>query len=215
MLLSVSALGIAIDVAIVALIAIFALIGLRKGFFKSVISMISTLVVLIISILCASPFARLINKMYDFTGLIAGKLCKGIASMGPFYNTPIEADVSGAEIIKRIPESTNGFLKKLMSHVLKPLSAEEIQGETVANIVSGAFASIIMIIICGILLFILIKIILIKIDVDNGDACGRDLYFKIALHGLLSVLVYVVKLSLCRFHPAGRKNREIRHRFCV
>ena len=40
MLLSVSSgVGIAVDVAIIALIVIFALIGLHKGFFKSVLSM--------------------------------------------------------------------------------------------------------------------------------------------------------------------------------
>ena len=161
MLLSVSSIaGIAFDVIIVGLLAIFALIGFKKGFFKSVISMLSTLVVIIISIFCASPLARLINKLYDFTGLIARGLCNGIAGMGAFYSQPIPEGVSGADLVNNIPSSTNGFLKKLMSYVLNPLSAGDIQGATVADIVSGAFASVIMLIICGIILFILIKVIL-------------------------------------------------------
>ena len=211
MLLSVSSgVGIGIDVAIVALIVIFALIGFHKGFFKSVISMISTFVVLIISILCASPVAKLINKIYDFTGLIAGKLCKTIASMGTFYSDPIQEGISGADIVNNIPASTNGFLKKLMSYVLKPLSANDIKGSTVADIVSGAFASIIMIIIAGIVLFILIKIILALATrlFDNitrnrvlgtaNKVCG--LAFG-AVKGVLIVVVFAIVLTLLTVVP--------------
>lgn len=159
--LSVSAsIGTTIDIIIVAVLVVFALIGLREGFFKSVLSMISTVVVVVVSFFGANPVAKLVNKIYDFTGLIAGKLCKSIASMGAFYSETIPSGVSGADLANNIPSSTNGFLKKLMSYVLKPLSSGEVEGSTVAKVVSGAFASIIFTIIIGILLFILIKIVL-------------------------------------------------------
>jgi uncharacterized membrane protein required for colicin V production len=211
MLLSISSnVGIAIDVAIIALVVICALIGFHKGFFKSVISMISTFVVLIISILGASPIAKMINKIYNFTELIAGKLCKTIASMGTFYSEPIPEGVSGSDIINNIPSSTNGFLKKLMSYVLKPLTAKDIQGETVADIVSGAFASIIMLIISGLVLFILIKIILAIATrlFDNitrnrvlGGAnkiCG---FVFGAAKGALIVVVFTIVLTLLTVLP--------------
>lgn len=159
--LSVSAsIGTTIDIIIVAVLVVFALIGLREGFFKSVLSMISTVVVVVVSFFGANPVAKLVNKIYDFTGLIAGKLCKSIASMGAFYSETIPSGVSGADLANNIPSSTNGFLKKIMSYVLKPLSSGEVEGSTVAKVVSGAFASIIFTIIIGILLFILIKIVL-------------------------------------------------------
>lgn len=205
-----SGIGVAIDVTIIALVVLFALIGLHKGFFKSVISMISTLVVIVISFFLAGPFARLINKLYDFTGLIAEKLCSAIASMGAFYSKPIPEGVSGAEIVESIPASTNGFLKKLMSYVLKPLSANDIQGETVANIVSGAFASIIMTIIAGIILFIAIKII-ISLASRLFDNITRNKVFgsvnKIlglvfgAIKGFLIVVVFSVVLTLLTVVP--------------
>ena len=159
-LLSVSStIGLVIDIAIIAVLVVFALVGLRNGFFKSVISMISTVVVIVASIFCASPVAKMINKIYNFTGLIASKLCKSIAGMGAFYSAEIPNGISGKDIASNIPPDTNGFLKKLMQNVLNPLSASDIQGRTVADIVSGAFASIIFTIIVGILLFILIKIV--------------------------------------------------------
>ncbi len=205
-----SGVGIAIDVAIVVLVALFALIGFKKGFFKSVISMISTLVILIVSILCASPLAKLINKIYDFTGLIAGKLTKAIASMGSFYSQEIPAGVSGSDIAGSIPSSTNGFLKKLMSYVLKPLKASEIEGETVAEIVSGAFASIIMVIIAGILLFIALKIVIAIASrlFDNitrnrvFGATNKFLGFAFgAVKGFLIVIVFTIVLTFMTVVP--------------
>ena len=50
MLLSISStMGVILDVLIVAVLVVFGLIGLKKGFFKSVISIFSTIVILLIS----------------------------------------------------------------------------------------------------------------------------------------------------------------------
>ena len=212
MLLSVSSVaGIVIDVAIVALIAIFAIIGLRKGFFKSVLSLFSTVVVLLISIFGAGLLAKLINKIYDFTGLIAGKLCKSIAGMNPsFYGEAIPNGVSGADIVNNIPANTNGFLKKLMSYVLKPLSASDIEGATVAEIVSGSFASVIMLIISAIILFILIKIVLALVS-KFFDNITRNRVFGAtnkllgagfgAVKGFIVVIVFTTVLTFMTVVP--------------
>lgn len=215
MLLSISSIvGIAIDVIIVAVLLILGFIGFKKGFFKSVLSLFSTLVVIVISIFCASPLAKLINKIYDFTGLIAGKLSSAIAGMGAFYNYPIPEGMSGADVVSAIPSGTNGFLKKLMSYVLKPLSASDIQGATVADVVSGAFASIIMLIICAIVLFILIKIIL-SFASRLFENITRNRVFgatnKVAgfafgaAKGLLIILVFTVVLTLLTVVPVVNK----------
>ena len=212
MLLSVvSVAGIVFDVLVIGILAIFGLIGFKKGFFKSVISMLSTIVVIIISIFCASPLARLLNKFYDFTGLIGRGMCKGIASMGAFYSQPIPEGVSGADLVNSIPSSTNGFLKKLMSYALNPLSAADVQGATVADIVSGAFASVIMLIICAILLFILIKIILaiatrLFENITRNRVFGATnkllgLTFGV-LKGLVVVFIFSVVLTFLTVIPA-------------
>ena len=212
MLLSVSStMGVLFDVLIIAILVIFGLIGLRKGFFKSVLSLFSTLVVIILSIAFAGHLAKLINKIYDFTGLIAGKLCSGIASMGAFYSETIPAGVSGKDIVNNIPSSTNGFLKKLMSYVLEPLSAGDIEGATVAEIVSGSFASIIMLIISAIVLFIAIKIV-IAIASRLFDNITRNRVFGATnkllglgfgvVKGFLILIIFVIVLTLLTVIPA-------------
>ncbi len=211
MLLSASSfLGVAIDVVIVAIVAVFGLIGLKKGFFKSVLSMISGVVVIVACIFLAGPTARLINKIYDFNGLLGKRLCKSIAGMGTFYSQAIPAGVSGTDLINAIPASTNGFLKKLMSYVLKPLSASEVEGATVADIVSGAFASIIVTVVAGILLFILIKIIIALAsrlfdNITKNRVFGATnklmgLLFG-AIKGFILVLVITITLTLLTVIP--------------
>lgn len=201
--------GVGIDVTVVAVIVIFALIGLFKGFFKSIMSMISTFVVLIASVFLASPFAKLMNKIYDFTGWIAGKLCKSIAGMGAFYSQPIHG-MSGSEVASNIPSSTNGFLKKLMTNVLKPLSASDIEGATVADIVSGSFASIIMLVISAIVVFILIKIV-VAIATRLFENITRNRVFGFAnklfggvfgaCKGLLVVFTFALTLTVLTVIP--------------
>lgn len=211
MLLSASkVIGVGIDVTVIAIIVIFALIGLFKGFFKSIISMVSTIVVLIASVFLASPFARLMNKIYNFTGWIAGKLSKSIVSMGAFYSEPIHG-MSGSEVASNIPSSTNGFLKKLMSNVLKPLSASDIEGATVADIVSGSFASIIMLVVCAIIVFILIKIV-VAIATHIFENITRNRVFGFtnklfgavfgACKGLLVVFIFALTLTVLTVIPA-------------
>ena len=130
--------------------------------------------------------------------------------MGSFYGETIPEGVSGADIVKNIPASTNGFLKKLMSYVLEPLSASEIQGATVADIVSGAFASIIMMIIAGIILFIAIKIVIMLASRLFDNITRNRVFGKInkvfglvfgAVKGFLIVVMFAFVLTLLTVVP--------------
>ena len=62
--------GIIIDVFVVLLLAIFGLIGFKKGFLRSVLSLFSWIVCLVLAFLLAKHVAVWINGIYDFSGLI-------------------------------------------------------------------------------------------------------------------------------------------------
>ena len=55
-----------LDIAFIALIVIFALIGVKRGFIKSVIGMFGWIVSLLIAFFCAKPLAE----------WLAGGVCK-------------------------------------------------------------------------------------------------------------------------------------------
>lgn len=154
--------GIALDIAFVVVLLTFAFIGYHHGLFKSLIALFSTIVVLFITIYFANAFAKLINSIYDFTALLARKITPSIKKLDPVFMIDFPAGISGAQFYTNYisTSSTNSVLKKFFKFALKGYSAGELDGLSVASVLAGATASIIMTLISGVLLFILIKIAL-------------------------------------------------------
>lgn len=154
--------GIALDIAVVLLLLTFAFIGYHHGFFKSLLGLFSTLVVLILSFYFANHFAKLINTIYDFTSLIARNLSPAIEKISSVYALTFPSGMSGSSFYNSYiaSSSTNTVLKKFFQYILKGYSAENIEGLKVADVLAGGISSLIMTVIAGILLFILIKIAL-------------------------------------------------------
>ena len=152
--------GIALDVVVVILLLTFACIGYHHGLFKSLLALFSTFVVFIIAVYFANDFAGLINKIYDFTALIAKELAPTIEKIAPVYSMAFPAGMSGSQFYTNYIEtsSTNTVMKQFFKFALKGQSAESIEGLKVCEVLAGSIASIIMTVVAGILLFILIKI---------------------------------------------------------
>lgn len=154
--------GIVLDIAFVVVLLTFAFIGYHHGLFKSLIALFSTLVVLFITIYFANAFAKLINSIYDFTALLAKKITPSIKKLDPVFLIDFPAGISGSQFYTNYisTSGTNTVLKKFFKFALKGYSAGELDGLSVASVLAGATASIIMTLISGVLLFILIKIAL-------------------------------------------------------
>lgn len=199
--------GIALDIAVILVLLVFAIIGYKKGFLKSVLALFSTFVVLIASIYFANHFAKLINSIYDFTSLIAKKLAPSIEKIDSIYALTLPAGMSGSAFYSTYiaGSSTNSVLKKFFEYALKGFSAEEIEGLKVSEVLAGSVASIIMTIIAGILLFIIIKIIISLLsrlfeNIANSKIFGGlnkllGLLFGALKGGLL--VVFFVFITIC------------------
>lgn len=154
--------GIAIDIAIVIILLTFAFIGYHHGLLKSLLALCSTAVVLFVAIYFANDFAKIINKIYDFTLLIADKLAPSIENMDPVYATTFPIGLSGSQFYGAFiaQSNTNIVIKKFFQYALKGYSSESLEGLKVSEVLAGSVASIIMTVITGILLFIILKIAL-------------------------------------------------------
>jgi len=154
--------GIALDIVVVIFLLTFACIGYHHGLLKSVLALFSTFVVFIIAVYFANDFAGLINKIYDFTSLIAKSLSPSIEKIAPVYTMAFPTGMSGSQFYTNYIEtsSTNSVMKQFFKYALKGQSAESIEGLKVCEVLAGSIASIIMTVVAGILLFILIKIAL-------------------------------------------------------
>ena len=152
--------GLVVDLVIVAVLVIFAIVGFKKGLLKSVISLFSWVVCLIIAIFTAKYVARWINGIYDFSGLIGGKIENSLINMNDYFNRVISSFATKEDVVAGIPEGINKLLVQLIKVVFSS-SAVDMQSEaSVANVVGSSLGQICMVIIAGILVFIVIKIII-------------------------------------------------------
>ena len=151
--------GIIIDIAIVIALIICGLIGFKKGFLKSVISLFGWVVCLVIAILTAKYVAGWINGIYDLGGLIGDKIAGGLTKSNEFYGMAISAFASKEEILASIPANTNKVLAQVIKVVFSHTSVNMESTDTIASVLGGSMGHICMVVIAGILVFIVLMIV--------------------------------------------------------
>ncbi|MBR6778616.1 MAG: CvpA family protein [Clostridia bacterium] len=152
--------GLILDIALVLALVIFGIIGFKKGFLQSVVSLFSWVVCIIVAIFTAKFVAGWINGIYDFTGLIGGKIATSLTKQNEFFGTAINAFSGGKEeVITSIPANTNKLLAQLIKVVFSNASVDMSSSETVASIVGVNLGHICMVIIAGLLVFVVLKIV--------------------------------------------------------
>lgn len=156
-----STIGLIIDIALVVFLVIAGIIGYKKGFFKSLIALFSWVVCLLVAIFVAKYVAGWINGIYNFSGLIGGKITEGLNGVNAFFTKPVNSfDGGKAGLIAAIPSDINGLLAQLIKVVINGIPDASFAEQTgsVANLVGSSLGYIIMVIISGILVFVLLKI---------------------------------------------------------
>lgn len=152
--------GIIIDVAIVALLVIFALIGLKNGLLKSVLSFFSWGVCILVAFLTAKYVASWINGIYNFSNLIGSKIAKGLIGTNEFFAQSINVYEAGGKdaLIAAIPTNINGLLAQLIKVVFSNTNVDMSSTNTIGSVVGSSLGHICMVIIAGVLVFIVLKI---------------------------------------------------------
>lgn len=153
-----STIGLIIDIVIIASLVIFALIGIKKGFLHSIISLFSWAFCLLIAFLTAKYVATWINGIFDFASFFGDKISAGLIESNNFFAQAINTFSSKDDVIKAIPSDTNGLVKQIIKVVFSNSSVDMKSTETVGSVVGDSLGQIITIVIAGILIFILLKI---------------------------------------------------------
>jgi len=153
-----STVGLIIDIIIIAVLVIFAIIGLKKGFLHSIISLFSWAFCLLIAFLTAKYVAGWINSIYDFASLIGDKISSSLIEGNNFFAQAINTFTNKEEIIAAIPGETNGLVKQIIKVVFTNSSVDMTSTETVGSVVGYSIGQVTTIVIAGILIFIVLKI---------------------------------------------------------
>lgn len=156
-----STIGIIIDVVLVIILAVFAIIGYKKGLFKSLLSLFSWIVCILVAIFTAKYVANWINGIYDFNSLIGSQIEKGLVGMNEVFSRQVNEFASKEDILNAIADSNiNGVLLQLIKIVFNSTAFNPESTATVGNLVGVSIGGMCMIVISGILVFIVLKIVI-------------------------------------------------------
>lgn len=148
-----------ISIIYVVIILLFALVGLKRGFFKTLVSFIKSVVSLVLSFFLCKPLAQLL--MSGSLGLkLQDVLLNSFNNQGGIFLTAI-TESNKSEVVSsalqqiNIPNILNGYLTNLVSNYI-PTTGE---GITVANALSSTISYYILIVISFILISIAVAIL--------------------------------------------------------
>ena len=209
-----STMGIIIDVVIILAVVISAIIGMKKGFLRSVISVFSWFVCLLVAIFTAKYVAGWINGLYDFAGLMGDKISKSLNGMNEFFGRSINTFANTEEIVNSLPSNLNGLLKQLIKVVFSNSSVDMTSTETVGSFVGSCLGDICMVIIAGILVFVVLKIvvaILSKLfdNIEKTKVLGGlnkilGLVLGLLRAGIIIIIINVVMVGLSLIPVANK-----------
>lgn len=158
-----STIGLIIDVAIVALLIIFGIIGFKKGFLKSFISLFSWVVCIIVAIFTCKYVASWLNGIYNFSGWIGDKIANGLNGVNEIFTQSVSSFASTDAIISELGNvNMNGLLYQLVKVVFSNSNITDtstVDG-SISSYVGASLGHIIMLIISAILVFIILKIVI-------------------------------------------------------
>ncbi len=153
-----------ISIVFLLIIIAFALLGLKKGFFKTLTSLIKNILSFVLAVLLCKPIASLLNKS-SLGESLTSKFIDFFNSKGGIFAATI-TEGNKQEVINtalkeiNIPEGLNGFLSALLNKMI-PITGE---ATTVSESLAPTISYYIFIGIAFVVLFIIIRIIVLLLN---------------------------------------------------
>lgn len=164
-----------IDVAILVIVALFAIIGLVKGFFKTVISLVGWVLSLVIVFFLARTVANWLLGVELVQGLVFGKEASMYAMIHGALPESLAALPAGSseEVIKAA--LGDGFASWIITPFITILTSSSIAaaGATVSQGIALVLTDSLFLVIVGILLFIAVRLVMM-IFTAIGKAITRN-----------------------------------------
>ncbi|MBR7091123.1 MAG: CvpA family protein [Clostridia bacterium] len=169
-----------LDIILIAILLISALIGLKRGFFKTLINLCSTLITLVIAIWLAEPMCSLLDSWFGLSGALSNSI------------TPTITGYCEGESLPWLVDKLAGLLLGADYATQYTINSPEF-----ITALSDAVGHIIGVVISAIILFIVLKILL-KLLSKIFDAITRNRSIK-SLDKFLGFLLGALKGAVSCF----------------
>lgn len=194
-----------IDIAIIIIALLFALIGLKKGFFKQLLSTANWFVSLILAFVLVKPVTNLLSDT-NMAMSINTKIADWLATKGAVFTTPY--DPSQPDAMSEAITEILSLPKFIADLIVNNLNLDVPSGTTLGDYLTPVFGHIILTVISFAILFlgmfIVIKIIARLLDkLFKGGILGvfNKILGVILGLGKAFILVSVVMLVLSMISP--------------
>ena len=166
-----------IDIVVLVLLLLTALIGFWKGFINSLLSFFSSALSLTAAFFLAKPLASLMNNWFKLGATIGNAVSGQISGFFADFS-----NLTGAQIMADKCSAT-GILKIAMNFFIKPETSYIDKADVVSKVSTSA-GSLILMAICMIVAYLLIKLVIFLLSKLFGAIKKKSL----AVNGLDRVL---------------------------
>lgn len=210
MAISNETLGLILDIVVVLILVGYAVVGIAKGFFESLLKFLGSIGALVAAIFGAKPLLGLINGIWNITNVFANIVLNTLTGQSAIFNETITETNRETLITQLQGSEIFSVLKNFMVELVEKADV----GQTVGQVVSAPIGYIISVIIVAILIYIIIKLVVFFLarlfeskEVERGGKSGMDrtlglflgtakgLVFITAMYFLVALLSYVPVVS--------------------
>lgn len=213
-----------VDIIIGVIMLIFLIMGLSRGFIKTVLALLGTLVALVLAYFLARPFLDFVNNIVDVTTPLNNTFVGWIEGWNPdLLGTPIDSATIHSKLVEfatsiSLPET---FYTPIVDAICNYVNTNPTvwQGQTVASVIAPFFTNAILLTCSTLVLFVLIRIALyliekimdwtlLKIHVIRVLDRLLGLLFG-AVQGLLIILLCFTLISFLATNPESALRQAV------
>lgn len=161
-----------VDIVIIAVVVLAVLVGVFRGFTKTLLSMVSNSLVFLASFLLCKPTAKWLMKITTWDNSLCSKITNWLSKLSPAFDKDM-VGMSGSEITKHINStlSTKGFPKffKFIFKITTNITPESLANKTsftLNQFISQTLTILTFILVCFviyIIVFFIVKYFLNKL----------------------------------------------------
>ena len=147
-----------IDIIVIAVLLVFGIIGMIKGFLNTLLSLFSTVASLGVAIFAAKPVAKFLNKVFGLVGFIGGKISASLAgTITPFASGAATGEMTGAQLKEYLASDGLTFQERIFKLFIED-GQSFTTDEGIVNYLGERLAAIAAVVIAAVVVFLLLKI---------------------------------------------------------
>lgn len=181
-----------LDICILVIVALAILVGVCRGFVKSILGVFSGLIALLLGIFVSPPMAKALATT-GISDSISGKIIGFLNTKGELFTTP------PSELVKeKVTEGLNQLKIPAFLHniIIGKIDFSSLGSDTLANVIGSRLTNIVCLLICFLLIAIVSRIILKIIEVVLKKHLRNRILKRVdrglgAVAGLINAVVIV------------------------